>query len=150
MIEITSYLRAPDGRFTPVAEATTPPPDPRSVEGAIDLAIDGRPILDTGLWDYVDELWAYISDMVLALGSGDEASTYFPDQPVRLAFRRHGRGRVLVTLSMAGETRTASADEAELVAALRAQGSAFFTRMQELVPANSSGYVDALGRLTSG
>jgi hypothetical protein len=147
MIEIISYLRSPDGVFTRVDDVFVAPEDPRYVEGAIELSINGKSILDTAIWDYVDQLWAYISDMVLALESHGQAETYFPDQPIKLSFVRQGKGRVLVTLAFNGETTVASADESELVMALRDRGSAFFRKMTDLLPMNGDGYADALGRL---
>jgi hypothetical protein len=149
MIEVVSYLRGPGGKFTQVDAVTSSPPDPRHVEGAVELTVDGVPIIDTVMWDYVDQLWAYISDMVLSLQEQEQASTYFPDQPIKLSFRKLGKGRVLVTLQIDGATRTASADEGELIVSLREQGSAFFDKMTELLPGNRDGYADALERLNS-
>jgi hypothetical protein len=147
MIEVKSYLREPGGKFTEVGAVDSPPPNHRYVEGAVELTIDGTPIIDTVMWDYVDQLWAYIGDMVLSLQKQGHASTYFPDQPIKLMFRKHGRSRVLVTLEINGTTRTASADEDELVSSLREHGSAFFGKMIELLPENRDGYADALERL---
>lgn len=147
MIEITSYLRAADGQFAQVETVVTAPPDARYVEGAVELAIDGVQILDVTMWDYVDQLWSYISDMVLKLRDRDEASTYFPDQPIRFSFRRQGKDRVLVVLEINDKTRKASVEEGELLAALRAHGSAFFGKMTELLPENGDAYDDALDRL---
>ncbi|MFF9085980.1 hypothetical protein ACF1BE_06120 [Streptomyces sp. NPDC014991] len=148
MIDITSYLRTESGSFVDVAEAGTPPVDPSYVEGAIDMTINGVRILDREVWDYVDELWAYIGDMVLKLANEGEASTYFPDQPIRLSFKRLGGGLVLVSLTYDDVKRTVSVGERELVNALRWSGTEFFTRMKELLPENALGYDDALTRLT--
>jgi hypothetical protein len=148
MIKITSYLRTKSGSFIDVAEAIVPPPDPSYVEGAIDMTVNGVQVLDQELWDYVDELWAYISDMVLKLATEDEASTYFPDQPIRLSFKRLSAGLVLVSLAYDDVKRTVSVEERELVATLQRSGTEFFTRMKELLPENALGYDDALTRLT--
>jgi hypothetical protein len=147
MIQVKSYLRGSGGQFTEVDAVDSPPPNHRYVEGAVELTIDGIPIIDMGMWDYVDQLWAYIGDMILSLQEQGLASTYFPDQPIKLMFRKHGRGRVLVTLDINGTTRTASADEGELVSSLREHGSAFFGKMIELLPENRDGYANALERL---
>ncbi|MFF1280848.1 hypothetical protein ACFVY4_08745 [Streptomyces sp. NPDC058299] len=148
MIEITSYLRTKSGSFIDVVEAGFPPADPSYVEGAIDMTINGVRVLDQELWDYVDELWSYVSDMVLKLADEDEASTCFPDQPIRLSFRRLGGGLVLVSLTYDDVKRTVSVEERELVDALRRSGTEFFTKMKELLPENALGYDDALTRLT--
>lgn len=147
MIEIASYLRTADGQFVQVDQAVRAPVDPQYVEGAIELSIDGVPILDKAMWDYVDQLWAYIADMVNTLNQSGEASTFFPDQPIKLAFQKQGKSRVLVTLRINDTTRTASIDNAELVGALREHGSTFFLKLSQLLPGNSSGYADALQRL---
>ncbi|MFG2607635.1 hypothetical protein ACGFT2_29445 [Streptomyces sp. NPDC048514] len=149
MIDITSYLRTKSGSFVKVAEAGSPPADPSYVEGAIDMTVNGVRILDQELWDYVDELWAYIGDMLQKLASEGEASTYFPDQPIRLSFKRLGGGLVLVSLTYDDVKRTVSIEERELVDALQRSGTEFFTRMKELLPENALGYDDALTRLTS-
>jgi hypothetical protein len=147
MIEVTSYLRTADGRFVQVGEVTEAPPDPDYVAGAVELVIDGVQLMDTVMWDYVDQLWAYICDMVRTYRERGEANTYFPDQPIMLSFKRHGSSRVLVSLTINDETRKVSVGEEELIEALRAHGSAFFARMAELLPQNRAGYEDALERL---
>ncbi|MGH3391004.1 MAG: hypothetical protein ACRDOO_19220 [Actinomadura sp.] len=148
MIGITSYLRTADGRFVQVDAVTDAPSDPHYVEGAIELVIDGVSIMDTEMWDYVDQLWAYICDMVRAYLERGEASTYFPDQPIMLSFKKQGASRVLVSIKINDETRNAAAEEKELIEALRTHGSAFFARMTVLLPQNRDGYDDALERLS--
>jgi hypothetical protein len=149
LIEVESYLRASDGEFTPIAEASHPPADTRRIEGAITLRIDNVTVLDTAVWDYVDQLWAYICDMVGALSEKSEVSTYFPDQPIKLIFRRQGNGRILVSAEMSRGSRVANADEHEFVSELQSKGSEFFAKMSELLPENRRGYDDALTRLQS-
>jgi hypothetical protein len=149
LIEVESYLRTSDGEFMPIGEASVPPADPRHVEGAITLRIDHVTVLDTAVWDYVDQLWAYICDMVGSLSEKSEVSTYFPDQPIRLIFRRQGNGRILVSAEMSRGSRVANADEHEFVSELQSKGSDFFAKMSELLPENRSGYDDALARLLS-
>lgn len=149
MIEVESYLRASGGQFTPVGEVRDAPADPRHVEGALTLTIGNVAVLDAMMWDYIDQLWAYICDMVSALREKNEVTTYFPDQPVKLTFRRQGNGRVLVSAELSSGSRVANAEERELVSALQVKGSEFFARMSELVPENRGGYGDALARLMS-
>lgn len=148
MIEVVSYLRDSAGHFSQVEAVANRPNDPRHIEGAIALTINSVEILDTSVWDYVDQLWAYISDMIIALRERGEAITYFPDQPIRLSFRKHGLDQVLVTLELDASTRrVASINESELISALRACGLAFFRTMSELVPQNRAGYEPSVDRL---
>jgi hypothetical protein len=165
MIEIVSYLRNLDGGLTPIDEASDPPPDPRHIEGALELTIDGVPVIDKSLWDYIDILWAYISNMVEGYTTQGEASTYFPDQPIHLSLRRQGKSHVLVTLNIPGmpereirgvtipasteQKRVALAAESELISSLREGGTKFFLKIRELLP-HGHDYVDALTRLNNG
>ncbi|QFY07174.1 hypothetical protein GBF35_11170 [Nonomuraea phyllanthi] len=150
MIEVDSYLVGADGRFVLIGEAVGPPPDPHYIEGAIELTVNGVPILDLDTFDYVDQLWAYIADMVRSLQIEGAAGTYLPDQPVELLFQQQGFGRVLVTRRLGSISLTALAQEDELVSALRVGGTAFFKKMIELVPQNANGYIGALERLNKG
>ena len=146
MIAVRTFLRFGDGTFRPVEACEAAPADPRYIEGAVELAIDGVQIVGKPEWDYVDQLWAYVANMIDALRTEDQASTHFPDQPILLTFERKGR-RVLVS-SRAGDTvRRVSADESELFTAVRAAGRDFFERMSHLVPSNSGAYQIALAKL---
>lgn len=149
MITVRSFLRLEDGTFQPIEEATTKPPDPEYIEGAIELTINGTEIIGKQQWDYVDQLWAYIANMVQELHAKGTASTYFPDQPILLTFERQGE-RVLVSRRSRRGTWQASADQGELLAALREAGGRFFTRMAELVPEDADLYRSERDRLVAG
>jgi hypothetical protein len=146
VIRITTYLRSGDGTFRPAETCTAPPADPDYIEGAIELNIAGVEIIGKREWDYVDQLWAYICTMSKELRTQERADTYFPDQPILLAFQRKGQ-RVLVTSKAGDETRTADADFDELMSALREAGTGFFAHLARLVPANARSYEMALSEL---
>jgi hypothetical protein len=148
MIEIRSYLRAPDERFVPVEVATFQPPHPLRIPGAIEISIDGAVLLDLPLWDYVDQLWAYIANTTEELVQRGHGDTYFPDQPILLAMQRVGRDRVVVSVeSVNVPRRTASTDIRELLRAFYLHGREFFERMSELVPENREANDMAVERL---
>jgi hypothetical protein len=147
VIQITSYLRSADGRFVPVGDACDAPPDPRYIEGAIDLSINGVTIMDTVLWDYVDQLWAYIVDMVISLREKGEASTFFPDQPIKLSFRRQNADNVLVKIEVNKIVKVATVSETELISTLRLHGLEFFDKLAKLLPRNAGRYEDAVMHL---
>lgn len=140
MISVVSYLRTADGEFVPVPEATVPPPDDMYIEGAIHLTVNGVDVLDTSLWDYVDQLWAYIATMVDGLAKSDRVSTYFPDQPIEFAIERVGRRMARVSTDASKGKRTSVVEEDRLLSALRTAGLEFFDAMSRLVPANAAGY----------
>ncbi|GEB48683.1 hypothetical protein [Streptomyces cacaoi] len=147
MIDVVSYLRTETGQFIEISHASQSPPDPRHVEGAIDLTINGVQILDRELWDDVDHLWAYICNMVSDFRHSDEVATYFPDQPIRFGFKQVGGGMLLVSLTYDDVRRVASVSESEFVATLQRAGTEFFTKMKELLPESDAVYDDALARL---
>lgn len=166
MIEIDTYLRDPDGDLVRIDDYAGRLPSVDYIEGALELTVDGNVIIDTSCWDYIDELWAYISNMIELLDSGqDSASTYFPDQPVEFSLTRQGRSRILVRLSAPEQPernirgikipaspeikRVASADEKELIGSLRENGARFFRKMIALVP-DGPGYDAPLKRLSTG
>ncbi|MGP2438629.1 hypothetical protein [Streptomyces sp. JW3] len=109
-IDINSYLGNPSEGFTLVTEAA-PPRNSDYIDGAIDLFVHGVPILDRELWDYVDQLWAYILNMIEELRKRDEVHTFFPDQPIKLTFKRVGVGHLLVSLHRPTQGRNAVVDE---------------------------------------
>ncbi|MEV2273329.1 hypothetical protein [Nonomuraea africana] len=146
-VKIESYLRNETGGFTSIDQIDTPPQDLDYIEGYIELTINGIVILDKELWDYVDQLWAYISNMILALRKSNEASTYFPDQPIKLTLRRQSQGRILVECQIEDELRSTSAVEREVIEALQTSGLAFFRKMSVLAPSQREGYTGALERL---
>jgi hypothetical protein len=146
-VSIASYLGNPTKGFTLVTEAAAPR-DPDYIDGAIDLSVHGVPILDRELWDYVDQLWAYICNMVEELRTQDEAYTYFPDQPIKLTFKRIGGGQILVSLNWPTEGRQAAVEEDLFLEQLKESGREFFEQMKDLVPSNADAYDEALARLT--
>ncbi len=147
MIEITSYLREEDGTFVKIGDVTRSPQDERYVDGALDLVINGVTILDTGIWDYIDQFWCYISSMIDQLLKEGEASTRLPDLPPKLTFRRIGTNRVLVTFSFPGERRATTVAQDELVDTLCRHGLDFLHKMSDLLPENSDMYAVAINQL---
>ncbi|HEX4724174.1 MAG TPA: hypothetical protein VH333_16780 [Pseudonocardiaceae bacterium] len=148
MIAIESYLRAPDGQFVPAEQAAFEPADDLHIEGAIQLTVNYVDVLDRSLWDDVDQLWAYIANMVESLGKSDSASTYFPDQPIEFAIARVGGGKVRVWSVVGDVTRSSVIDEGRFMTALRAAGLTFFDAMSRLVPANAATYRYSVAKLS--
>jgi hypothetical protein len=148
VIEIETYLRGSDGKFVQVDACTARPADAYYVEGAMRIAIHGVEIIGVGEWDYIDQLWAYVASMVPKLSTSGYASTYFPDQPIELSFRRQGP-RVVVSVKSGNDVKKASVSASDLVAVLRGEGSAFFDKMSELLPENAGVYSKARRELLS-
>ena len=148
-ISVASYLRIADGEFVPVSEATVVPPDDRHIEGAIRLTVNGVDVLDTSLWDDVDQLWAYIATMIDGLAKSDRVSTYFPDQPIEFAIERIGGRKVRVSADAREGKRTSVIEEDRLLSALRTAGLDFFDAMSRLVPGNAPTYRYSVQKLST-
>ncbi|MGW2725231.1 hypothetical protein [Streptomyces sp. NPDC001492] len=146
MVEIETFLKVTDGGFVQVESCRTPPPDLDYIEGAIRLSVGGVEIIGLEEWDYIDQLWCYLAEMVAQFRLSGHAETYFPDQPIKLVFQATGN-RVLVTAKIGNEIRKASTSSENLLYALRVSGAIFFDKMSELAPANS--YAEAQQELSA-
>jgi hypothetical protein len=147
VIETSTFLRNRDGSFQPFFEAVLPPPDPRYVEGAVELTVEGVELFGLPEWDLVDQLWAYLCNLLAEFQTKDSVRTGFPDSAIDLSLRRLPAGRVLVTCEMLAETRRVAVAEEEFVRVLSADARSVLARMSRLLPENSAGYEKALGRL---
>src|ERR1700751_209593 len=125
-IEVTTYLRSAAGEFVPAGEASVPPADKRHIEGFIRLTANHIDIIDQTMWDDVDQLWAYIADMISTLEKEGRASTYFPDQPIPLTFTRVGKGRISVSSQVGDRARSAVVDEDRFISGMKRSGLEFF------------------------
>jgi hypothetical protein len=91
MIEVKSYIGSiniQSGKsFTLVGEYDGEIEDPRHIDGAIELIIDGEYIISQEQWDLVDLLWLYIVDGIESVIDGTDFSSSFPDSSVELSLR---------------------------------------------------------------
>lgn len=65
------------------------------LNGAITLKYFEQTLLDATLWDLVDQLWAYILNVLDDLLNTGYGETYFPDQPVKLVLKSISGNTVL-------------------------------------------------------
>ncbi|WP_370945089.1 hypothetical protein AB5J62_39220 [Amycolatopsis sp. cg5] len=147
MVEVRTFLRMPDGSFEPFSECVTSPRDPDYVEGAIELVVEGVEIFGLPEWDLVDQLWAYICEMLARFRAENQVQISFPDSPIDFILKRSSPGRVLVTAQMTQEKRSVSVSEEELVTALTVEARRVLTRMSELLPGSKGSYAIALDQL---
>lgn len=157
MIRVESYLLV-GGDFHLVESYRGCVSDPQYVEGAIQLEINGVMILTLELFDYVDQLWAYIAQGLEALTTQDSWKTYFPDQPVELSFRtddwRHIKIEVFIPKGQAVSSSPdrrfqATAPYKEFIQIMCEAGLNFFNRMKEIVPSKIGNYEKQMQRLRS-
>ncbi|MER5319049.1 hypothetical protein [Streptosporangium roseum] len=148
MIDIKTYLRCEDGSFIQVADCKSLPTDPDYIEGAIELSVDGTLVIGKSEWDYVDQLWFYISEMVRVMLEEGSSSTYFPDQPIELSFQQEG-GKIFISCEIEGKLKKFDVPEMDFLNALKNEGRIFFEKMSEILPENSESYKSALRDLLS-
>jgi hypothetical protein len=92
MIEITSYIgsiNVQSGKnFTLVSEYNGVFKDPRHIDGAIELIVNGKALISQEQWDLIDQLWIYIINGIESAINGKEYIASFPDSPVKLSFKQ--------------------------------------------------------------
>ena len=132
-------------RFVPIEDVDGPVADVDYLEGAIVWKIGSVELLSESEWDLVDQLWAYIIDGTIQLLEKGRFETYFPDQPLRLAFMRQGDNEVEVVIG----DRKRTVDREALIKSFADGGKRFFARMQDLVPKRNATWKRYLDRISS-
>ncbi|OPH47372.1 hypothetical protein BC351_40165 [Paenibacillus ferrarius] len=146
MLEIDSYLLLPHAKITDLVDAVNNPHnyfiniknyvkvnqiankvDLNYVCGAIYIEYNYQPIINFSHWDLIDQLWAYIIDMIEQFKSQGNASTYFPDQPIKLEFQKLNEKLMFVTLN---ENRY-SFESSIFIEKLLDSAEAFFNVMEQ-------------------
>ncbi|MBA0446691.1 hypothetical protein [Stenotrophomonas maltophilia] len=116
-----------------------------SIEGALVLTIDGTPLIDKSMFDYVDDLWSYLSEGLLQVSEGRSFSCFFPDQPIEVKLTP-GKHRLQVSVTCHSEVSVA-VDKDEFVRVMSEHARRFFTRLQALEPRANGTCTYALGYL---
>lgn len=86
MIEIKSYIKYKKV-FIDIFEFDGVIADSNYIEGGLVLTINGVELINLEMWDYIDQLWAYISTGLKAVSENKEFETNFPDQPIKVKFK---------------------------------------------------------------
>ncbi len=148
MIKVKNYIKDSDN-FIPVEEFDGTVPDPEYIDSAMELIINGTPVITRAEWDYMVPLWAYIANGFEELAEKSEWTTGFPDQSIDLTFRvDRQRNKIDVKvfipksdlLNLPQETRSAVTDFDEFLTVMSEAGQKFFLRMAEILPEERQGY----------
>lgn len=100
------------------------------LNGAITLKYFEHSLLDVTLWDLVDQLWAYILNVIENLIHSGEGETYFPDQPVKLRLKSIPGDNVLYEIE-ANDHYKVVLPKNELIEALLDGAEEFFKSMED-------------------
>ncbi|MBI0376537.1 hypothetical protein JBE27_09680 [Streptomyces albiflaviniger] len=147
MLSVNSFLKEPGGSFVAVEQAQFRIPDPDYIEGALELEVNGVAILSLADWDYVDQLWSYLINVLEEYSESGVASTRLPDQPTKLTLSRQGKGYVLVRVDRGKTSQSSVVEESEFVSGLKESGGLFFTRMAGILPESEGYYISERDRL---
>ena len=144
-IVCNTYLKSQDNRLILVEEFSNSIVDSDYVEGAIALEVNGKKLLTLEMWDYVDQLWAYLINGLVDLEGGkDEFSSYFPDQPIEISMKLD-RQRDLLSFSV-GDVKTV-VNYQYFKNELIQFGDQFFSKLQSLKNADQQSCSYELGRI---
>lgn len=100
------------------------------LNGAITLEYYEQTLLDVTLWDLVDQLWAYILNVIESLLNTGEGETYFPDQPVKLRLKSISGDLVLYEIEATDHIKVA-VPKNELITTLLEGADGFFKDMEK-------------------
>jgi hypothetical protein len=134
MVVFRSFLQE-GAALVPIEQATKTPPDDDYIDGAVEMLVDGRPILEREKLDLVDQLWAYLVDGLKQLLDGESFSTFYPDMPLEVRMLLQGSS-VLITANDRVKINSATVELEELRRAMLPAAAVFFRRLGELSPAN--------------
>lgn len=150
MIKIKNYIKDGDD-FIPIEDFDGKVPDPEYVDSAMELIINGIPIITRAEWDYMIPLWAYIANGFEELAEKAEQSewtTSFPDQPIDLTFRLDRKNNKIEVESTPSRGKIrAKANLDEFVTAASEAGQEFFLRMAQIIPDERTEYEDDAQRM---
>ncbi|MDC9591758.1 hypothetical protein PSI23_21385 [Xenorhabdus sp. XENO-10] len=106
------------------------------VEGALELTINGKPLITKAMWDDTNHLWGYFTEGLSLVYENKEFECGFPDQPIEVKFiplKGHRRVCVSVRRPFRPEVKT-SIEKNEFLIAMRDHAIKFFERLGYLAP----------------
>jgi hypothetical protein len=68
------------------------------VEGVVRLWINGKQLIDDGMWTDVESLWAYLVNVCEELLQSSRAEYFFPDAPIPIVLEKVGGRRIRMTI----------------------------------------------------
>ncbi|MCJ8273110.1 MAG: hypothetical protein MJK04_27380 [Psychrosphaera sp.] len=146
MINVNTYLKTADNRFVPYKDFTGKLKDLDYIEGAMELELNGVLLIDVSMWDYIDELWAYICKGLGLVKRGMEFSTYFPDQPIKLDFIPLNNDMLKITINVHAE-KTVVVSLSEFVKVMTQEVAQFFEYLVKLHPEYEEEFLEPLNDL---
>jgi hypothetical protein len=114
--------------------------------GAIYLKYGDEVIFDFKLWDYVDQLWAYIINLVEDFILKGSAETFFPDQPVKMVLKVMSDDYVLFILESSTK-HTWAVPKQQFLSTLLDSSEYFFGKLTEYLGLGDNQYCNELNKI---
>jgi hypothetical protein len=133
MIAVKSYIGSINiesgENFTLISEYDGTIEDPRHIDGAIELIIDGKYLISQEQWDLVDLLWLYIVDGIESIIEGTDYSSSFPDSSVEFSLRIQSSDKIELTV----DSQSILCDRQELINTLLNGAESCLTELSNLM-----------------
>lgn len=137
MIEVASYIKHKK-KFINIFEFEGVIDDPNYIEGGVILNVNGVELINLEMWDYIDQLWAYISTGLNLAAEDKEFETNFPDQPIKMKFKPI-RQELLLSVNCHTNTKVIVEKNA-FVNDMSKYALAFFERLSNLKGVDKNNY----------
>ena len=113
--------------------------DPDYIDGAMELSINGKKLIDESMWDYIDALWSYLSEGLSVVYDGEEFKTNFPDQPLEVKFKPiHNNHNILVSVKCSSSEAKIVVDKKAFLSAMSNHAKKFFEHLEIIEPNSES------------
>lgn len=100
------------------------------IEGVIYFEYNGSVLMDFTYWDIIDQLWAYLINLIEDYIENKNAEVYFPDQPIKLKIKAINKRLVLFSIESNNSIQLTLPKE-ELFNSILESGEVFFTKIQD-------------------
>ncbi|PZP06162.1 MAG: hypothetical protein DI621_19160 [Pseudomonas protegens] len=132
-IVIETYIKQ-DNKYISIFDLDGNIADPDYIEGALVLSINGVSLIDLSMYDYIDELWCYLSEGLSLIHEGKNFSCFFPDQPIEVKFICLNR-EVRVIVNCHEEVKI-DVNKDYFLMSMSNHARAFFNRLMEIEPSS--------------
>lgn len=100
------------------------------IEGVICFEYNGSVIMDFTYWDIIDQLWAYILNLIEDYLENEKAEVYFPDQPIKFKMKTINNNLILFSVESDSSVQV-TLPKKDFFQAILKSGEDFFRKIQD-------------------
>ncbi|MBU9977827.1 hypothetical protein KTP48_03595 [Proteus mirabilis] len=130
MISIKTFIKLND-EFIDIFNLNEKIKNNDYIDGAIELTINGKVLMDKSMYDYIDDFWSYLSEGLYIVSQEKEFKCFFPDQPIEVNFIPQKENRILVSVNCHEEIKT-FVDKSEFLHVMTEHAKKFFEKLEDL------------------